>query len=358
MPRGDDAESGYVPKVLAPILLDDPAWYGPATVTFPVQFPGDPTDPKRNDVWVRFLGERNEREERTATFDPDLGVWRATLYAQHGGQYRAILVRNGKDTLVEPTEGIVDLTFRKGLGIVKATDDRADRLILDVGGAWVGVGADLGSNATAEKVAALANAGANWVRLVPPDAPDPDFEAAMASVVARGLYYTLAVPASSSAAWRRDVLARYGASPYLVQWEAPGGIADPWKRATVSSATPWPGLFENRPGPFTVKEGDLARIKALNAVLGASDWADWTAPQTWKGEGAKAVGESDRLLLVAEPGAKLTGVPLADGAYDLTTADPMTGASTLGTTEVAHGTLTMPVPGERFFALRRRLGVG
>ena len=344
--------------MLAPLLLEDPAWYGPATVTFPVQFPGDPYDPKRNDVWVRFLGERNEREERTATFDPDLGVWRATLYSKHGGQYRAILVRNGKDTLVEPVEGIVDLVLKKGLGMVKATDGRTDRLILDIGGPWVGVGADLNTGATSEKVAALANAGANWVRVVPPTTPDPAFESAMESIVARGMSYTLAIPASSSASWRRDVLARFGTSPYLVQWDAPQGIEDPWKRATASSATPWQGLFENRPGPFVVKDDDFARIKALNAVLHASDWADWTAPQTWTGEGAKAVGESDRLLLIADRGAKLEGVPLADGTYDLTTADPATGASTLGTVVVAHGTLPMPVPEARFFALRRRLGSG
>ena len=341
--------------MLAPLLLQALAWYGPATVTFPVQFPGDPGDPKRNDVWVRFLGERDEREERTAIFDPELGVWRATLYARHGGQYRAILVRNGKDTLVEPAEGIVDLDPRKGLGLVKASEDRPDRLILDVGGPWVGVGADLGADATPEKVVALANAGANWVRLAPPAAPNPAFEAAMESVVSRGLYYTLAVPASSTAAWRRGVLARYGMTPYLVGWDSPGPVEDPWKRGNVSTATPWAGLFENRPGPFVVRADDVARVKALNAVLAASDWADWVAPQTWAGEGAKAVGESDRLLLLAERGAKLEGVPLADGTYDLTTADPATGASTLGTTVVAHGALAIPVPGERFFALRRRL---
>ena len=344
--------------MLAALLPDATAWYGPATVTFPVQFPGDPFDSKRNDVRVRFLGERNEREERLAVFDPELGAWRATLYAPKGGRYRAILVRNGKDVLVEPEEGIVELERRERLGMVKAIDGRPDRLVFDVGGAWVGVGADLGADPNPEMVDALAEAGANWVRLAPPDAPDARFERTMDAVVRQRLFYTLAVPATSAEAWRRDVLARYGGSPYLVQWEAAGGIDDPWRRATASTATPWDGLFENRPGPFVVRPNDLSRVKALRAVLDASGWADWTAPRAWTGEGAKGVAESDRLLLLARPGAKLTGVPLADGTYDLTTADPATGASTLGTMTVAHGTLTMPIPGERFFALRRRLGAG
>lgn len=349
--------------MLAPLLLDDPAWYGPATATFPVQFPGDPYDPVRNDVRVRFLGERNEREERAATFDPALGSWQATLYASQGGRYRAVLVRNGKEALVEPVEGIVEVKRQEGLGVVLAGDGRADRLILDVGGPWVGVGADLGADATPERVAALAAAGATWVRLAPPADPMlPEsldaFGATMEAVARNRLFYTLAVPESSSAAWRRYAVARFGATPYLVQWEGPADLADPWKRATASTATPWNGLFENRPGPFLVKEGDVARIKALNAVLGASEWAKWTSPRAWKGDGAKGVGESDRLLLVAEAGAKLVGVPLADGTYDLTTADPATGGSTIGITQVAHGALTMPVPGERLFALRRRLGPG
>ena len=67
------------------------------------------------------------------------------------------------------------------------------------------------------------------------------------------------------------------------------------------------------------------------------------------------MAESDRLILVAAPGAKLVGLPLGEGTYDLTTLDPATGASTLGTTRVEHGALALSVPAERFFVLRRRL---
>ena len=327
------------------------AWYGPATATFPVQFAGDPATA---DVRVRFLGERNEREERAASFDPVLGAWRATLYAKEGGRFRAVLVRDGHDALVEPVEGIVELRPRPDAGLVRAAE-RSGRLLLDRGGVWVGLGADLGTDPTPAKVDALADAGANWVRLAPPTERSPEFDAAMERVAQRSLFYTLAVPEKASAAWRRDALARYGSSPYLAQWEAPADLPDPWNRATASTAEPWPALFENRPGPFVVKAGDAARVKALRTVLDTSDWANWTTPRTWKGAGAKGVVESDRLVLVAEPGARLAGIPLAEGDYDLTTVDPAAGTSVVGRLRVGPGALPLPVPAERFFVLRRRV---
>ena len=354
--------------MLALLVADDVSWYGPATVTFPVQFPGDPFDRTRNDLRVRFLGERAEREERPAVFDPVLGAWRCTLYAQHGGRYRAILFRTvkegkkgepkEKDALVEPAEGIVELRLDDGLGIVRP-GPRPDRLALDIGKPWVGIGADLGATATPERIDALARAGANWVRLALPDGPlDPDalepFGDAVSEAAKDGLWFTLAIPASASQAWRDYALARFGSSPRLAQWEAPADLADPLHRATISTATPWSGLFENRPGPFLVRPDDPNRLRALKSLLDASDWANWLTPRPWTVVGAKGVAESDRLILVAEPGARLTGLPLAEGVYDLTTFDPATGGSTLGTVRVEHGAIAVPLPSERFFALRRR----
>ena len=339
-----------------PLVVEDALWYGPATATFAVQFPGDPYDPVRNDVRVRFIGDKKQREERAATFDPSLGAWRATLYAKEGGSYRAVLVRNGKEALTEPEEGIVDLKYERDLGVLPAKSAREDRLALDSGAAWSGIGPDLDASATPERIDALADAGATWVRLTPPADPLPDvapFNAVMDAVARRGLAYTLVLPGTSSPAWRRYALARYGASPRLVQWEAPADLADPWSRATATTAVPWDALFENRPGPFLAAE--LARIKALRAVVDRSGWKDWKTPRVWKGQGAKGVGESDRLILVATPGAKLAAIPLADGTYDLTTVDPATGESRTGETRVEHAALSVPVPAERFFVLRRRL---
>lgn len=343
-----------------PLVAEDAVWYGPATVTFCVQFPGDPFDPARNDVRVRFIGDRNQREERTATFDPVLGAWRATLYAKGGGSYRAVLIRNGKDALVEPEEGIVELAWAKDLGVLVSPGPREDRFTLDSGAAWVGLGVGLSPDATPVQIDALAKAGATWVRVVPPSDPLTDdvlhdFNAAMDAIERNGLAYTFVLPESSSAAWRRYALARFGASPRLVQWEAPADLADPWKRATATTAVPWDGLFENRRGPFLVKANDAARLKALRAVLERSEWADWKTPRLWKGRNAKGVAESDRLILLATPGATLTGVPLADGVYETTTIDPATGESATGETKATDSTLDLKVPGERFFVLRRKL---
>lgn len=342
------------------LLLGDVVWYGPATATFFVQFPGDPFDAAKNDVRVRFIGDRSQREERAAYFDPVLGAWKATLYAKAGGSYRAVLVRNGTDALVEPTEGIVELARNETAGIVLAKSNRSDRFAMDIGLPWVGVGVDLGAAATPERVDALATAGASWVRIVPPTDLSDDkaieaFGTAMETVERRGLGYTLVVPKDASAAWQRYAVARFGASPRLIAWEGIKDGADPWARGTSMPLGTWDGLFENRPGPFVVGADDLPRLKALRTVLQASGWADWQSPRTWKGEGAKGVGESDRLILMASPGAKLMGVPLADGNYDLTVVDPKTGASTPAQTRVEHATLSLDVPSERFFVLRRRL---
>ncbi|RYG21248.1 hypothetical protein EON82_19150 [bacterium] len=343
--------------MILPLLSEDVVWYGPATATFLVQFAGDPFDGAKSDVRVRFIGDRSQREERIAYFDPILGAWKATLYAKAGGSYRAVLIRNGKEASVEPTEGILDLDRADNVGIVLAMPGRPDRLCMDTGVPWVGLGADLGTSPTADKVDELAKAGANWVRVTTPAEPwaDDSFGAVMDAIAKRGLGYTLVVPKDVSSAWRRYALARFAASPRLIGWEGDPKLSDSWSRPTEPMADPWDGLFENRPGPFVVERSDLSRLKALRAVLKASEWADWQSPRRWRGEKAKGVVESDRLILAAIPGAKLTGVPLADGDYDLTTVDPATGASTVGRTRVEHATLDLAVPAERFFVLRRRL---
>ena len=346
--------------MILPLLLEDVVWYGPATVTFYVQFPGDPFDGAKNDVCVRFIGDRSQREERPAYFDPILGAWKATLYAKQDGSYRAVLVRNGKDALVEASEGIVDLRRDDTAGILLAPPTRNDRLTMVNGRPWVGLGVDLGSSATAEKIDALADAGATWVRIVPPedlwsDASMGSFSEAVDEIERRGLGYTLVVPKGASAAWQRYAAARFGASPRLVSWEGQKGLPDPWTRPVVPAALGWDGLFDNRPGPFVVEGSDLARIKALRAVLQSSGWAEWQSPRIWQGSGAKGVGESDRLILMASPGATLTGIPLADGTYNLTTVDPKTGASTVGQTRVDHAALNLEAPRESFFVLRRKL---
>ena len=344
--------------MILPLVVADAKWCGPVTATFLIQFAGDPYDAKRNDVKVVFLGDKSQREERPAYFDPDRGAWRAILFTATPGRYRPKLVRNGKDALTDSEEGILDLRANDDTGLLPTPPRRPDRLVFDTGNPWVGVGADLGKGATVARVDALADAGANWVRIAPPDDPfDPDaldaFGDAMDEAARRGLRFTFAPSTNPSDAWRRYVLARFGGSPWLLQWEAP--IDDPWKRPVASTAVPWPALFEDRPGPFLVKEGDTTRMRALHTVVEKSGWSEWRTPQVWKVEGAKGVGDGNRLIAVAAPGAKLTGLPLADGTYDLTTIDPATSGTTTETARVARGSVTVATPGERFFVLQRKV---
>lgn len=343
--------------MILPPLVEDGAWYGPASATFLVQFPGDPYDPKRNDVRVVFLGEKSGREERPAFFDPVQGAWRARLFTKTPGRFRPTLVRNGKAMQTEPQEGIVEALPAPGVGILKPKGEGETRFRFDTGKVWAGVGADLGASATPARIDTLADSGATWVHLSIPHGKLPDdalvaFGDLLDAVERRGLDVTLSIPLEASAAWRRYALARLGDSPRLVQWNSP--VDDPWKRAAVSTSTPWPSLFENRPGPFIVREGDAARIRALRTVLEKSDWTEWRAPQAWKAEGAKGVADGDRMILVTALGAKLKTLPLADGSYDVTTIDPSSGATTTETMRVSAAALALPTPGERFFVLKRK----
>lgn len=336
-----------VPLLLGSKVLDgeEKVWYGPAVVSFQVQFPGDPRDGKRNDVKVRFLGEKGQREERPAYFDEDLGAWRAVLWSTQPGEYRATLVRNGKDALIEPEEGIISVREASPLGLL-VTSPRPDRLLLDTGETWVGVGVALSPGATPDRIKEIATAGANWVGL-------PSSSPALADVAeANHLAYTLPMDADT-----RYATARWGRSVRLVQWQAATTIEDGWNRPTVATTTSWEALFRNAPGPFAVPDDAAAigRIKALKRLLDVSDWAHWQSPQTWAGEEAEGVAESDRMIVWNRSGKALARVPLANGTYDLTTIDLAGGASTLTRVEVSAATVHLPTGEPRLYSLRRRL---
>ncbi|GEM_PF-5961456 len=343
--------------VMILVALAAPVWFGPATATFPVQLPGDPYDSKRNDVRVRFVGDRDQREERPAWFDPGQGAWRATLFSQREGLYRAVLVRNGKELQIEANEGILELSPAPSLGFLEASEARPNRLVLDTGATWIGFGADLGADASSSRVNDLADAGASWMRVAPPDDPFRydaliRFGAAMDAAERRGLDYTLVVPSSSTEAWRRYALNRFGTSPHLIGWE--GAFADPQGRPAAPVATPWEGLFENKPGPFLVAEKDAPRLRSLKALVERSGWAGWNTTRVWKGIAAKGAFERGRMILLVSPGAKLAGLPLADGTYDLVTIDPTTATVTSEQARVVRSALSLSIPAERFLVLSPR----
>lgn len=74
-------------------------WYGPATVTIPTTFPGNPYDPTTNDVRAIFVGADGTRHERLAFFDGE--SWRATLAAPKPGRYTVGVLRNGTGVNVD-----------------------------------------------------------------------------------------------------------------------------------------------------------------------------------------------------------------------------------------------------------------
>ncbi len=341
--------------MILPFVAEAVVWYGPATVSFPVQFAGDPFDPVRNDVRVRFIGDKNQREERLAYFDSRLGVWRAILYSNSAGSYRAVLVRNGSEVEVEATEGIIELK-RSDVGVLPAKQTRENRWSLDTGDDWVGFGSIVSASSTVRDVNALADAGANWLWIRPPFAPEPsaDWEELMEAVEKRGFYYTIQMRDDATPAWRRYCLARYGTSPRLVQWDTKTKVEDPWGRG-ASSAAPWDTLFENQRGPFYTTPTDFALVKALKTTLEVSDWARWRSARAWKIPGADGVAESDRMILDVSPGARIVGAPLADGSYDMTTIDRSTGHSASGTAQVSHGAFDFKGANHAFLVLRRRV---
>jgi hypothetical protein len=127
---------------LAAIVAQEPTiWYGPATVTYAVQFPGNAYDPQVNDVRVRFLPARGAPVERLAYYDD--GVWRATLVAREAGAYRPVLLRNGKEVPhVEARPEIINLQSQLPKGFIRLQGTQ--RFRWDDGSPYIPVGQNLG----------------------------------------------------------------------------------------------------------------------------------------------------------------------------------------------------------------------
>lgn len=144
-------------------------WYGPATVTFHVEFAGDPYDPDVNDVRVQFLGEKAEKLERIAYYDGD-GAYKAVLVAPTPGRYRPILFHNGQACQVQDDEGIVDVEQPLKHGFVRVDSVHPNRFRYDDGTPYYPMGFDLGWQnqgllPMADQIAKMGKAGVNWSRI-------------------------------------------------------------------------------------------------------------------------------------------------------------------------------------------------
>lgn len=144
-------------------------WFGPASVSFDVQFTGNPYDPAENDVRVRFIGEKGQRTERLAYYDGN-GSWKAVLVAPEPGTYKAELVRNGQTMLQAPNEGFLTAKASLPHGFVHVDPDHHNRFVWDDGTPYYPVGFNLGWTdpklpTMEQQIAKLGQAGGNWVRL-------------------------------------------------------------------------------------------------------------------------------------------------------------------------------------------------
>jgi hypothetical protein len=159
--------------MLAAILLSasdlPPVWYGPQTVTFNVQVTGNPYDPAQNDLRVRFMPEKGAAEERIAYVDYD-GTIKATLVSHTSGRFRAVLVRNGKDMLEPPAEGLIELQTKLTNGFIRVDSEHKNRFTWESGEPYYPVGFNLGWQngdliPMADEISKMASNGVNWTRI-------------------------------------------------------------------------------------------------------------------------------------------------------------------------------------------------
>ncbi len=147
-------------------------WYGPATVTFPFQFAGNPYDIEKSDVRVRFTGSKGQVEERLAFYDQEAGGFVSVLLAEEPGKYKATLIRNGQvlDAVGDPELVDVGAAPTKR-GFVRVDALNPGKFCLDDGTPYAPLGFNLAwlSNGLPDFTAMLSTMGQNginWTRIM------------------------------------------------------------------------------------------------------------------------------------------------------------------------------------------------
>lgn len=143
-------------------------WFGPVTVSFNVKFPGNPYDPAENDVTVRFTNESGASLDRIAFYDGPAG-WKATLVAPNKGRYKAVLIRNGERTTVQPNPAEVVLETPIAKGYVRRDPDADNRFMFDDGERFYPIGHDLAwpsqTRSIPDQLKMMHDAGLTWARI-------------------------------------------------------------------------------------------------------------------------------------------------------------------------------------------------
>jgi hypothetical protein len=155
---------------VAALAFASQVWYGPVTVSFKVQFVGNPYDPEVNDVRVRFQSGKEKPIERLAYFDEVSGSWKATFAHTRPGEYTATLVRNGSalDAVSEPRKVVLDRAIPRGF--LRRDRLHIRRLRWDDGTFYLPFGINLGWQGSdgltvPDYLKRFGEAGLNWTRI-------------------------------------------------------------------------------------------------------------------------------------------------------------------------------------------------
>lgn len=146
-------------------------WYGPEVVTFPVAFAGNPYDPVKSDIRVRFIDGKGNKVERLAFFDASASAWKAVLVANLPGTYRPILVRNGIDVDSIPEPAFVELDKKPITnGFIRLDGLNKGRFRYDDGKPYLPLGYNLGWQSPnmpdlAANLKLMGENGVNWSRI-------------------------------------------------------------------------------------------------------------------------------------------------------------------------------------------------
>jgi hypothetical protein len=149
--------------------LSGPLWFGPANVTFEVQFSGDPYDPAENDIHIKFVSGDGRVEDRIAYFDGT--SWNATLLAHKPGTFTPILVRNGKDQPdIASTPSTVSVQNVFQPGFIHVDPEHSNRFLREDGSVYLPVGYNLAWQAPqtitlADQIKQMGAIGLTWTRI-------------------------------------------------------------------------------------------------------------------------------------------------------------------------------------------------
>ena len=140
------------------------SWYGPATVTVPLSYSGDPYDPEVNDVSVDFVGPHGEKVHRLAYFVGE-GKFASTLVAPAPGKYSARFVLNGK--VASELKDAVDVETKLPHGFIGL---KGRRFAWTDGTPYFPIGYDYGwrsirNETVAQGMTKMGQSGANWSRI-------------------------------------------------------------------------------------------------------------------------------------------------------------------------------------------------